>query len=215
LGATYFYKDIEGLIVSDTFDAFVDPGVIDFILNDNFDPGRDIDPRTDQYTFSVPINAGNSEIQGLELFYQHSFAELLPAPFDNLGVVANYTLVDASTEFSGEEVDFEGLSDDLYNFTVYYENDRFGVRLSANYRDDYITDITGSDGNAEHATSGATRYDMSATYTINDFLTVTLEGINLTNEEERLYTTGDGSLDLVREFNNTGRQIFLGVRSSF
>jgi TonB-dependent receptor len=216
LGVTYFHKAIEGLLVDSTFDDFIDPAIADAIVSDpNFDPGRDIDPRTNEYTFSVPINAGDSEISGFELFYQQGFDEVLPAPFNNMGIIANYTAVDASTELNGQDVDFEGLSDSLYNFTVYYETDTFGIRLSTNYRSDYITDITGSDGNAEHGTSGQTRYDLSAVYNLNDNISFTLEGINLTNEEERLFTTGDGSLDLVREFNTTGRQIFLGVRANF
>jgi TonB-dependent receptor len=216
LGVTYFHKAIEGLLVDSTFDDFIDPAIADAIVSDpNFDPGRDIDPRTNEYTFSVPISAGDSEISGFELFYQQGFDEVLPAPFNNMGIIANYTAVDASTELNGQDVDFEGLSDSLYNFTVYYETDTFGIRLSTNYRSDYITDITGSDGNAEHGTSGQTRYDLSAVYNLNDNISFTLEGINLTNEEERLFTTGDGSLDLVREFNTTGRQIFLGVRANF
>jgi len=216
LKLAYFNKQIEGLIVSSTFEDFVDPDIAAAIVSDpNFDPGRDIDPRTDAYEFSAPINSGNSEFSGFELSYQQGFEDILPAPFNNLGVVANYTAVDASTELNGENVEFEGLSDSLYNFTVYYETDKFGVRLSTNYRSDYITDITGSDGNAEHGTSGQTRYDISAVYNLNDNISFTLEGINLTNVEDRLFTTGDGSLDLVREFNATGRQVFLGVRATF
>ncbi len=41
---------------------------------------------------------------------------------------------------------------------------------------------------------------------------MTFEAINLTDEYERLYTTGDGTLDLPREYNHTGRQFFLGIR---
>ena len=56
---------------------------------------------------------------------------------------------------------------------------------------------------------------MSAFYHINENWSLTFEGINLTDESERLFTTGDGTLNLVREYNNTGRQYFLGVRIHF
>jgi len=46
-------------------------------------------------------------------------------------------------------------------------------------------------------------------------LTLSLEIINLTDEEERIYGTGDGTLDLTREYNHTGRQFFLGARYTF
>ena len=93
--------------------------------------------------------------------------------------------------------------------------DQWGVRVAVNNRDDYITDNTGSNGNVSHATTGPTRWDMSAFYHINDMMTVTFEGINLSDEPERLYTTGDGTLNLVREYNFTGRQLFLGLRVNF
>ena len=44
---------------------------------------------------------------------------------------------------------------------------------------------------------------------------LTLEVINLTDEAERLFTSGDGDLDLVREYNKTGREYFLGARVNF
>ena len=53
---------------------------------------------------------------------------------------------------------------------------------------------------------------MSAYVHLFKRFSVTLEGINLTDEAERLYTTGDGTMDLVREINYSGRQYFLGVR---
>jgi len=44
---------------------------------------------------------------------------------------------------------------------------------------------------------------------------LTFEGINLTDEYERLYTTGDGTLNLVREYNHVGRYFYFGVRYEF
>lgn len=142
-------------------------------------------------------------LNGIELIYQQPLS-FLPAPFDGFGVVGNYTKVS-----SGE---ITGLSENSYNATLYYERDNYGARISVNKRDDYITDFTGSNGNAEHGTSGPTQVDMSAFYNFNENVTFTLEVINLTDQYERLFTTGDGDLNLIREYNHTGRQIFLGVR---
>ncbi len=87
-----------------------------------------------------------------------------------------------------------------------------GVRLSVNNRDDYLTNNLGANGNVSEATTGPVRWDMSAVYNVNGHFSIGLEGINLTNEAERLFTTGDGTMDLVREINYSGRQMFLGVR---
>jgi len=67
----------------------------------------------------------------------------------------------------------------------------------------------------ERVKQGPVRWDMSAFWHINDAYSLTLEGINLTDEVERLYTTGDGTMNLIREINYSGRQLFLGIRWSF
>jgi outer membrane receptor protein involved in Fe transport len=56
---------------------------------------------------------------------------------------------------------------------------------------------------------------MSAFYHFSERLSLTVEGVNLTNEYERLYTTGDGTMNLVREYNTTGRQFYAGLRLNF
>ena len=41
-------------------------------------------------------------------------------------------------------------------------------------------------------------------FNLTDNIVLSFEVINLTDEAERLFTTGDGDLDLVREYNKTG-----------
>lgn len=154
-------------------------------------------------------------MDGVELTYQQPLT-FLPAPFDNFGVIANYNYVDSEARFDTVISRLPGLSKESYNVGLYYETDRYGFRGSVNGRDDYIADPTGSSGNAQHATTGPARLDISTFYDITDELKVTLEGINITNEKERLYTTGPiGDMNLVREYNTTGREIYLGVRYAF
>lgn len=147
--------------------------------------------------------------------YQQTFKRL-PGFWKNFGFVGNYSYVDAETTVvrSGQTVTvpLEGMSNNSWNGTVYYELPKWGARVSVNNRDDYISDNTGSNGNISHATTGPVRWDMSAFWHFNDAYSLTLEGINLTDEVERLYTTGDGTMNLIREINYSGRQVFLGVR---
>ncbi|MGQ8364984.1 TonB-dependent receptor [Glaciecola sp. 1036] len=206
LAATVFYKDIDNWIVRSSEERLVDPAYYNFIDNDpQYDPVIALDPRTVPYEHSSPINAEERTVSGYELIYQQPFT-FLPAPFDNFGISSNYTYVNAD--------DIEGLSETSYNFTTYYETDNYGARISVNKRDDYLTDFTGSNGNVAHGTTGPTQVDFSSFYNVSENLTVTFEVINLTDEYERLFTTGDGTLNLMREYNHTGRQFFLGARYS-
>ena len=59
---------------------------------------------------------------------------------------------------------------------------------------------------------GPTHVDFSSFYNVTEHLTLTFEIINLTDEHERIYGTGDGSMDLTREYNHTGRNFFFGAR---
>ena len=119
-------------------------------------------------------------------------------------MVANYTRVS-----SGEIV---GVSENSYNLTFYYETEKYGARVSANSRDDYFIEVPGITGNRENGVTGPTNIDFSSFYNWSENLTLSFEVINVTDEYSRLFVTGDGSLDMVREYNNTGRQFFLGVR---
>lgn len=217
LSLAYFQKDIDSFISSPSTDEPLRPE--DFAAVAAVYPTQPqlLDP-TLIWTYSTAANTEGTKLDGFEISYQQAFTEL-PGLWSGFGVIANYSYVDATTLVvrSGQNVTvpLEGMSENSWNATVYYELDRWGVRLAVNNRDDYVTDNTGSNGNISHGTTGPTRYDMSAFFHINDMMTMTFEGINLTDEAERLFTTGDGSLDLIREYNFTGRQFFLGLRVNF
>jgi TonB-dependent receptor len=167
------------------------------------------------WTYRTSANTDGTELQGMELAYQQAF-KALPGILGNFGFVGNYTYVDAETTVIRNNQDvnvpLQGLSKNSWNATLYYEVPEWGARVSLNNRDDYITRNSGSNGNVAEATTGPVRWDLSAFWHINDSFSLNLEGINLTDEAERLYTTGDGTMDLVREINYSGRQLFLGLR---
>jgi len=170
------------------------------------------------WTYSTSANTDGTKLDGFELSFQHAFTDA-PGFWSGFGVIGNFSSVDAKTQVSRSDqlvtVPLEGLSENSWNATLYYELDQWGARIAMNNRDDYVTDNTGSNGNLSHGTTGPTRMDLSAFYHINEKMTVTFEGINISDEAERLFTTGDGSLNLVREYNFTGRQLFLGLRVNF
>jgi len=172
-----------------------------------YDPAFGNDPAVVPWTHNIPVNTSEGfNIKGYELIYQQPFT-FLSGWASGFGVAANYTHVSAE--------DSTGLSPNSYNFTLYYEQESFGGRISLNKRDDYLLQAPSTNGNVSEWKYGPTHVDFSSFYHFNDNLTFTLEIINLTDEEERIYGTGDGTLDLTREYSHTGTQWFLGARYEF
>ncbi|WP_346838671.1 TonB-dependent receptor [Microbulbifer sp. SAOS-129_SWC] len=224
LALTVFHKQIESFITGTTLTGQELPSDIRAIVaaRPEYDPNSPLydpsvlSPDSDDWNITTSENGDGADLDGYELSYQQPL-RFLPGWGSNFGVLANFTHVKSEAEYGNGVVgSLEGLSENSYNFGLYYETDLFGGRVMVNSRDDYVTDQTGSNDNASHATTGPTRVDASAFYNINDHIKLTLEAINLTNEYERLYTTGPvGDLDLVREYNSTGREVLLGMRMNF
>ena len=214
IGFAVFYKDIDSFISTPTTTEPLRPedrAAVAAVYPTQ--PGL-LDP-TLLWTYRTAANTDGTNLKGFEIAYSQNFNHL-PGFWGNFGFTGNYSYVDGETTVIRNnrvtDVPLQGMSNNSWNGTLFYETPRWGARVSVNNRDDYVTSNQGQNGNVSEATTGPIRYDMSAFYHFNTHLSLTLEGINLTNEEERLYTTGDGSMNLVREINFSGRQGFLGVR---
>ncbi len=223
IGITFFHKDIDSFIVGNVVQTRLTPELRNIVATayPHYNPSSpSYDPNVvgldDLWNVNSPINGEGAKLNGYEISYQQPFS-FLPNAFSGLGLFANYTYVDSEITYgNGVKGPLSGLSENSYNYGIYYERENYGIRLVANGRDDYVTSIPGSDSNYSENTTGPTRFDVSAFYNITDNLKVNLEIINLTEEDERLYTTGPiGDLDLVREINNTGREISIGLRATF
>jgi len=203
----FFNKNIVSSLTTQVVTKFVDPVYLPAIYADPqwiavANPA--LDPALVPYTFTSVVNTdqGNS-VKGLEFTYNQPFT-FLQGWLSNFGVASNYTHVQAK--------DSTGLSPNSYNFTLYYETPVFGVRAAVNKRDDYLVQLNPGNGNAEERKVGPTQVDMEVFYNLNDHLSFQLEGINITNESERIFDTGTGNQDLTRQYTKTGAQWFLGAR---
>lgn len=164
------------------------------------------------WVFNQPVNTEGGDLKGFEISYQQPFT-FLPGPLSNLGILANYTYVDSEIEYpNGTTNTLTELSKRAYNGTIYYEDDRFSARVSGTYRDGYLTQVPGRNGNAIEGVVDTFNVDASASYTVTEALTLTLEGINLTDEVPTQYV---GNFDLVSVHHHTGRQFFAGFRYRF
>ena len=148
-------------------------------------------------------NGGPGSIQGFELAYQQPFT-FLPGFWSDFGFQGNYTYVDSD--------DILGFSPNAYNATVYYENDRFSARLSAAYRDAYVTNRANSSGRDERGVDSSFNLDFASSYQLNDQIDLTFEAINLTDEyETQIFDTAN----LVNVYHHTGTEFLVGARFKY
>lgn len=204
----FFNKDIVTSLKTDVVTQMIDPSFWPAIYADpQYDESFNSDPAKVPYTFTIPVNSdGGNRVRGFEVTVNQPFT-FLPGFLSHLGVAANYTHVSAE--------DSTGLSPNSYNVTAYYDHEDYGMRLSVNKRDDYLLSEPGGNGHVQERKFGPTHIDFSAYYNVNDHLTVSIEGINITDEQELIYGTGLGDQYLPREYSHTGAQWFVGARYRF
>jgi iron complex outermembrane receptor protein len=204
LAVSYFKKKIEG-VVRQALTGQV-KNVTKYNANGTIDGVYDFD-------VYQPINVeGSYDVDGVELVAIVPFG-LLWEPAKGFGINANYTILDSS--LSGQSIigiptPPVGLADKAYNFTLYYENEKFQARVSYNYKGKYVEGI----GYEMYPIwrSGYGQTDISVSYNINERIQLSLEGINVTDEVTKGYTM-DPSFPTMYE--KSGRRFSLGLRMNF
>ncbi|WP_312160467.1 TonB-dependent receptor [Phenylobacterium sp.] len=201
LSASVFHKSIKNFIGSETLEniPFSQTGVPFSTI-----PGATAESIVSE--FSMPVNIpGTKKLTGLELAAQTQFS-FLPAPFDGLGLVANYTYVDADKALTG-------ISKTSYNLTLYYETDRWGARGSLNHRTRWYTGRSDSLMSAStRGFEGSTYVDAAAFVNVTDQLQVTLDAINLTNEKDTQFW---GQNRYLYNQNQSGTTYMVGLSYKF
>lgn len=171
-------------------------------------------------------NGKNGSIQGIEASVQQSL-DFLPG----LGFSANYTFAD-SEQPNGSTL--LNVSKNTFNGQVYWENDKFQVRLAYNYRSRYLATederliatigalALDSSTNEESdplfdPTAGNNyredrgQFDFSASWDVNQNITLVTNVTNLTAEPS-LFSTELGS---TWKWTEADRRLTLGVRAKF
>jgi TonB-dependent receptor len=172
---------------------------------------------SDSWQFNQAVNTPGGPVKGFEVGLQLPFF-FLPDVLSNFGFAGNYTYVESEITYLGSNGlvsavdDLTGLSRNSYNATLYYEDDRFSARVSANHRSSYLTNVPGRDGNETEETNSTLNIDTAASFAVNDRLRFTFEGVNLTDEANDQYLTPDDRLSFYHTF---GRTYFLGFRYSY
>ncbi len=171
------------------------------------------------FQVTQPVNSDGGDLKGFEINVQQPFT-FLPGFWSHFGVIANYTYVDSKIEYLTStapgaptvNATLVGLSKNAANLTLYYETPKWSVRGSLAYRDGYLTQVPGSDGNTVQGTNETLNVDMQASWNIRDNLKLSVEGVNLTDEFNDQYVGGSNRLNV---YTHSGRQFIVGLRYNF
>ena len=171
------------------------------------------------YLVTRPVNIGTARIQGAEIGWTQFF-DFLPAPFDGLGVSANYTYIDSSTKVPNDpdvvptdtdgstfgDLPADGLSKNSYNVAAFYEKGPWQIRLAYNWRSEFLLSVgpNGYNGTNDNLAGESVAWklpvysdaygqlDGSIFYRFNDRVQVGLEMNNLNNAEQRTIMDQNG-----------------------
>jgi iron complex outermembrane recepter protein len=160
------------------------------------------------WALSEPINLNSANIYGEELTFNYQFAHVLPAPFDGLGMAFNYTHVSSSANLSPGTIAASGKFavpgiGDSANLSGYYEKGRWQVRLAYNWRGKYLESISYGSGAQPATRTAYGELDLSASYKLNNHVSLFVSGTNLTQSHlydysvypnRFLYAEADGTV---------------------
>jgi iron complex outermembrane receptor protein len=211
LSAALFYKDVKDFIVQTRADE------VFTIANAGGLPVGGLITGPNEATFSVrrPRNFDNATVRGAELNLVYSFTEL-PGWLSGFGTQLNATFVESDVSFAPDSnttsFALEGLGDSQ-NATVFYEDERFGVRVAYNRREGFLEQlVTSGQGGDPVYRRTYDQIDLRLSFMITAQIQTFLEGTNVLGEE--IITTGRFD-NQVLSYVDTGARWALGVRATF
>ncbi|GAB2505011.1 TonB-dependent receptor [Microbulbifer agarilyticus] len=140
-------------------------------------------------------NGKGAEILGAELQYTQTY-DMLPGVFAGLGTMFNYTYQDSAYEQEVSSLDPSLLLPELpvaytpehsYNATVFWEMNGHQLRLAYQGTSDQLARRVWDNGSLWQEGRGT--LDLSASYALNDNVTLSFNAVNLTDEGVRHYYT--------------------------
>ncbi|MCQ8183989.1 TonB-dependent receptor [Parvularcula maris] len=190
-----FEKNLDGFVATETVRVDLGAEVAE-IAGAGFVSAN---PLAADGTYSRPVNLGEGSIRGIEATLRLPFDDFLPQRLEGFGT--NLTYSQSISEIPdlrnpGETIEIPGLSKEIWNADLYYENFGFRARIAANYRSDYLAEVIGFGGNFENVRADErTTVDGQIGYTFQsgrlEGFTVLFEGYNLTDEPFRTFREVD------------------------
>ena len=126
----------------------------------------------------------------------------------------NATVVDSNLNVGADTTQsfaLEGLGDSQ-NFIMFYEQGDYQARIAFNNREAFLRQLDNGFNGEPINTERFGQWDISASYDVNEYLTVFFEGINITEEE--LVQTGRFK-NQIYSVEDNGSRYAVGVRGAF
>jgi TonB-dependent receptor len=220
VSAATFYKDLTSYIYAQTDPNYDYSDLLASIPPGYFAPG--VVPKTTG-NFTRPVNGQGGYLFGLEFAAQLPF-EVFHDALEGFGFGFSYAYTDSDIEIEGvvtgspsSNIPLPGLSENVWNATLYYDLHGFAARIATRYRSEYIGEVT------NFANDRALRYvdadqitDLQVSYLFSEG---TLEGLqllfqvnNLTNEPYIAYSENKARM---LDYQEYGTQYLLGANYSF
>ena len=178
-------------------------------------PTGDVTPALPSGFVTRPANGDGGVLSGYELSLQLAGDIIAPelAPF---GAVLNASFTDSEIErgTGDPSTPLPGLSDTVYNITLYYEQGGFSARVSQNYRSDFLGEVQGfGSSRTLRFITEETLVDAQVSYSFPDGgtlggLTLYLQGTNLTNEPFTGFLNNDQRQ--IKDWQEYGATYFFG-----
>jgi iron complex outermembrane receptor protein len=220
VSAAAFYKNLDTYIYNQTTDGHDFSALCATTPDAAFPPGV-----TKQCTgrFTQPVNGSGGYLWGMEFAASLPF-DVFSDALDGFGAIVSYSYTDSDIEIQGaissvatQNIPLPGLSQDVWNATLYYEKYGFGARIATRYRSEYIGEV------ANFANERALRYvdadmitDAQLSYAFSgnmlEGLQVLFQVNNLTNEPYIAYSENKQRL---LDYQEYGTQYLLGLNYKF
>lgn len=173
------------------------------------------------YLKTSPSNLEGGWLFGLEANFSKRFTEL-QGILQHLGLEGNYTFVDSKTEIpvyqngiilEKIETTLPKQAKHIFNVSIFYETDKFMIRLAGNYKGKYLNTIRSLAG-PEHYQWFDKNFtlDTTASYALSKKVRLFVELNNLLNEPNRFY---HGEQARTESVSYTGFRGQMGVSFNF
>jgi TonB-dependent receptor len=216
-----FYKDLKTYIYNQTTGDY-DFSQLIAELPPNY-LGPNAVPQTTG-SFSEPVNGNGGNLRGVE-FAVSLPGDLLTDALHGFGAILSYSRTESGIEIQDPpgnnfltgnglgKIPLPGLSKDVWNATVYYENAGFSARVSTRARSKYIGEVTNfANDRALKYVRGDRITDAQIGYEFGDGrlhgFSILFQVNNLTNEPYVAYAVSETRQ---QDFQEYGRQFLLGV----
>ena len=199
LSASVYYKSLEDFVVLADTAKIID--LTRFVGS----------VRVDDAEVIQPVNGDDAKVLGLELSWVQHLSSL-PGLLQNLLVSANATFTDgeATVPFRDEKIAMPRQADQVLNFALGYETDRFSARLALARKSERLLGLEELDDPAFDVYQDAhAQVDLGIRYFVNGRWEFNLDANNLTDEPYYAYF-GDRRFNA--QYETYGRTVAVGLR---